>query len=364
MALPIRTTLNDIDAICGYLVTKPTGATLAEAKAVVDSKRIDGRKLSALRFWGLIEDDGNRMKITDRGRQFVKDNGAFRSEALREVVRYVPPYVAMIERAVHRSEDTVTATEVAAHWHEHFKDEVSESEKILNDQAVCFFHIAQGADFGQLIRGRKTMPTRFDFDSDATRAFVNGTTADSQPYGEPTEALAGSDDMESDEDDIVEENGAKEETISLERTESVNREAGGNRVFITHGKNHKILDQVKVVLTMGKFEPVIAIEHETSAMPVAQKFLDDMRKCNAAVIHVCGERVMTDEEGEEVWQINENVLIEIGVAMALYGDKFVLLVKEGIKLPSNLQGLYECRYEGDELNLQTAMKLLGALNGI
>ena len=67
MALPIRTTIDDIEAVCGYLATKPTGATLAEAKAVLDSKPLDGRKLSALRIWGLIEEDENKLKITDRG---------------------------------------------------------------------------------------------------------------------------------------------------------------------------------------------------------------------------------------------------------------------------------------------------------
>ena len=87
-----------------------------------------------------------------------------------------------------------------------------------------------------------------------------------------------------------------------------------------------------------------------------------MRTCDAAVIHVNAERVLLDQEGNEVRQINENVLIEIGAAMALYGDSFVLLVEEGLKLPSNLQGLYECRYQGSELNMEATMKLLKAFN--
>ena len=115
MSLPIRTTLDDIDAVCGYLATKPTGATLAEAKAVVDKKRLDGRKLSALRFWGFIEDDDNKVKITYRGRQCVKDSGATRSQALREVVREVGPYLALVERVVHRQEESLPAGDVAAH---------------------------------------------------------------------------------------------------------------------------------------------------------------------------------------------------------------------------------------------------------
>ena len=104
------------------------------------------------------------------------------------------------------------------------------------------------------------------------------------------------------------------------------------------------------------------MEHETPAKPVPQKVMNDMRTCRAAVIHVGAEAVLYDSDGEKVPQINGNVLIEIGAAMALYDDKFVLLVEEGLELPSNLQGLYECRYQGDELNMTATMKLLRAFN--
>ena len=80
------------------------------------------------------------------------------------------------------------------------------------------------------------------------------------------------------------------------------------------------------------------------------------------MIHVGADQVLYDKEGEEVPQINDNVLIEIGAAMALHGQNFILLVEEGLSLPSNLRGLYECRYEGDELNMRATMKLLKALN--
>jgi len=72
--------------------------------------------------------------------------------------------------------------------------------------------------------------------------------------------------------------------------------------------------------------------------------------------------MLYDKEGNEYPQVNGNVLIEIGAAMALYGRNFILLVEDGVKLPSNLQGLYECRYSGDELNMPATMKLLKAFN--
>ena len=74
--------------------------------------------------------------------------------------------------------------------------------------------------------------------------------------------------------------------------------------------------------------------------------MNDMRLCGAAIIHVEGERRLIDPETKEHFALNENVLIEIGAAMALYAERFILLVKEGVKLPSNLQGLFEVRYAG------------------
>ncbi len=59
-----------------------------------------------------------------------------------------------------------------------------------------------------------------------------------------------------------------------------------------------------------------------------------------------------------------NVLIEIGAAMALFGRRFILLVREGVKLPSNLQGLFEVRYTGDTLDGEATIKLLEAINDI
>jgi hypothetical protein len=86
MPLPIQADLADIEAICGYLLTKPAGASLAE---LVDEKAIDRRKLSALKFWGLIEDAGTKLRLSERGLLVARDNGAKRVGALREVARAV-----------------------------------------------------------------------------------------------------------------------------------------------------------------------------------------------------------------------------------------------------------------------------------
>jgi hypothetical protein len=131
-----------------------------------------------------------------------------------------------------------------------------------------------------------------------------------------------------------------------------------NRVFISHGKQKAIVVQIKELLEFGNFDPVVSVEREATAIPVPEKVFEDMRSCGAGVIHVGAEGKYLDRDGNEHTKINDNVLIEIGAAMALYGKKVIILVERGVTLPSNLQGLYRCEFEGDRLEYDSTMKLL------
>lgn len=134
------------------------------------------------------------------------------------------------------------------------------------------------------------------------------------------------------------------------------------RVFISHGKNRGVVNQLKEVLGYGGFEAVVSVDSETTAKPVPEKVMDDMRSCGAGIVHVGADQTFTDAEGTEHQILNSNVLIEIGAALALYGKNFILLVEKGVTLPSNLQGLYEVRYEGSKLDYDATMKLLRSFN--
>jgi predicted nucleotide-binding protein len=136
------------------------------------------------------------------------------------------------------------------------------------------------------------------------------------------------------------------------------------RVFITHGKNKDFLDPIKKLIIWGKYEPVVAEERQSVSKPVPDKVMGLMRSCGAAIIHVDVDKVVKDAEGKEHQILNPNVLIEIGAAQALFGRRFILLVREGVQLPSNLQGLYEVRYSGERLDANDTFKLLEAMQDI
>jgi len=130
-------------------------------------------------------------------------------------------------------------------------------------------------------------------------------------------------------------------------------------IFISHGKNNAtIVGQLKELLLYGQMEPIVSVERETTAIPVPDKVFDDMRNCDAGIIHIDLEEVPYGDGAQKYSRLNENVLIEIGAAIALYGKRVILLCKKGTVLPSNLQGLYRCEYEGHQLDYAATMKLL------
>lgn len=130
-------------------------------------------------------------------------------------------------------------------------------------------------------------------------------------------------------------------------------------VFISHSKNALIVDQLKTILEFGQFDYKIAEETETTAIPIPERVFGSMRECDCAIINVSADEQEKKPDG--TFNVNPNVLTEIGGAFLLYERKVILLVDKRVQLPSNLQGLYRCEYEGDELAFSTYLKLQKAL---
>ncbi|MGE4612616.1 MAG: TIR domain-containing protein [Paracoccaceae bacterium] len=143
---------------------------------------------------------------------------------------------------------------------------------------------------------------------------------------------------------------------------SVELKERAKKVFITHGKNKDFIESIKKLLSFGELTAVVSVEKQSVSKPVPEKVMQDMRSCGAAIIHVEDELKLIDSDANEHVILNPNVLIEIGAAMALYDRRFILLVKNGVNLTSNLQGLFEVRYEGTALDGNATIRLLEAIN--
>ncbi len=216
------------------------------------------------------------------------------------------------------------------------------------EQCVKLFLV--NADFIGLVRTAKT--GRW-LSTEATGAAVSSEEASSEVASEKPGDFAPS---------VPPKPPSASETPRLGTPSLLNVTA--RRVYITHGKNKSLVDPIKKLLGFGEMMPIVSVDKQTVSKPVPEKVMEDMRSCGAAIIHIDAEQTLIDKEANEHVVINPNVLIEIGAAMALFGKRFILLVREGVKLPSNLQGLYEVRYSGDSLDGDATIRLLEAINDI
>lgn len=185
------------------------------------------------------------------------------------------------------------------------------------------------------------------------------------PHTPVPSGASNEDDEDSSDGEYFEETGEESEDVAEEEDFSSSDSRKDNRkVFITHGKNKTFVEPIRKLLKFGELEAVVSVEKQSVSKPVPDKVMEDMRSCGAAIIHVSDEQVLMDKEAKEHQVLNPNVLIEIGAAMALYGRRFILLVREGVQLPSNLQGLYEVRYDGENLDGEATIRLLEAINAM
>jgi Predicted nucleotide-binding protein containing TIR-like domain len=355
MALPVLTTGSDVDSIVGYLKTKPTGASLEEAKAVLKRQVLDGRKLNAYQAWGFVARENGSIKLTTRGWELARKPEA-EAEIFRMVIDDVRPYRSALEWMYHQGMDTATNIDVAAHWHEHHSDALgTTNEGTIKDNAVCFFHLVEKAGIGKLTIGRHGHATRIDLHRDALAGVIESGPA-SPPWDPQADPIADANQATTDDSTLEAEDATKPPLLdpAPEAPEDL-------RVFIAHGPNMEIVEQVETMLEVAGIDGEIAEAEETVAIPVPEKVFTAMRRCNAAIICVTVDEAAKDDAGN--YTLNYNVLIEIGTAFVLYDRQVVLVWDKRLPVPSNLQGLYRCEFEGNELSWNAGMKLMKAIRG-
>jgi hypothetical protein len=365
MALPLKTTRDDVQKVVNYFKTKPTGATLTEAQAALNKQLFDRRKVSAYRAWGVLSKDGDRYKLTPRAWDFARKPDTER-DFYRQILDSNTAYRSAIEWMYHQGFDSVTVVDIAAHWHEHHASALGAEAKddSIRDNAISFFHLCEGAGLGKLVIGRGGHPTRLTIDRDELKRYIEAGPS-APPWTEEAEKVteeeaAEEEATEGDESDRAEVD-AEDSTVPQPESPPAPVVAEPLRVFIAHGKNMEIVEQVQTMLGLSDIENEVAEEEETAAIPVPDKVFSAMKRCRAGIICVSVDEGHKADDSS--YSVNENVLIEIGAAFVLYDRRVVLLWDKRLPVPSNLQGLYRCEYEGDELTWSAGMKLMKAIQG-
>ena len=359
--LPVMTKPDDAVTVAKYLNTKVTGATLQDAKATLEGRVLDSRKISAYEAWGLVTKEAEVLRLTTRGRQLARALDDDQHRVFTDIILEIHAYRIAAEWMHHGTMDVVTLTELATHWFDHIPNALgTTNEKTIRSQATCFLEVAQAAGLGTHLIGRRGQPTRLEVDRGALAQLVAGAELSAEEPkldGPETDAEVDEEGGASDTETLSEEQhpmGAE----SHEEPDTASPEA--IRVFISHGPNVDIVDQIKTMLDLSDLQYEVVVEQESTAIPVPQKVFDAMRRCDAAVMCVTADSEAERDDGS--YDINPNVLIEIGAAFVLYDKRVALVWDRRISVPSNLQGIYRCDFEGNELSWSAGMKLMKAVN--
>ena len=136
--------------------------------------------------------------------------------------------------------------------------------------------------------------------------------------------------------------------------------AANRRVFVSTGAEKVIAEQLEQILRFGGLEPVLA-QHQ-SPISVAEFLgtIDEMKSCSSAVIHA--ERFGVERPaGIDHLQVELQISLKLGSALALFGDRFVVLAERGVRLPKELADLHVVNYSSDGLDINDMVTIAKAL---
>lgn len=174
--LPIKTTVDDIDALGAYLKGQVGWVPLERVKKTIDSKYADARKLEALKRIGLIERDGSNIKLTERGRAYAStDDESEKAALMAEALRELSLYAETVEWIHHSKVEDPSKTVVGNYWHDKHQDQLEGAQgAALTDAVIFFMRIAGEAGLGKFTRGSKARPDSYlSTDAVAIEAFVS-----------------------------------------------------------------------------------------------------------------------------------------------------------------------------------------------
>lgn len=113
------------------------------------------------------------------------------------------------------------------------------------------------------------------------------------------------------------------------------------RVFIVHGRNQSIRDEVELCLHRAGLEPIILAEEASNGMTIIEKIEAYSDVAYAVVLYTgCDLGKYREDDGDPRPRARQNVVFEHGYMVAKLGRRNVVaLVEDGVEEPGDLSGV-------------------------
>ncbi|MDD4938465.1 MAG: nucleotide-binding protein [Candidatus Shapirobacteria bacterium] len=138
--------------------------------------------------------------------------------------------------------------------------------------------------------------------------------------------------------------GSENDTLTIKDENNIQKPKQKNteKVFVVHGHNNGIKNEVARYLEKLELTTVILHERPNSGKTIVEKFEDESSQTDFAVI-----LLTADDQGSEIsdsqtlkLRARQNVIFEFGYFMGKMGrSKVVALVEDGVEIPSDYSGV-------------------------
>lgn len=132
----------------------------------------------------------------------------------------------------------------------------------------------------------------------------------------------------------------------------IKKAAGSKRVFVVYGHNREVRDKLETMLRRWDLEPIFMDQIPSEGQTIIEKLESATKDIGFAII-----LATADDEGhrkghpdENAPRVRQNVVLELGMLLALLGRKRVAILLEQIEnmeRPSDIQGLIYVPFRDD-----------------
>ena len=136
----------------------------------------------------------------------------------------------------------------------------------------------------------------------------------------------------------------KEEMLVKDKESKVDAQTDSsrpkNREFVVHGHDEALKEKVARLLEKQGLEAIILSEQANKGKTIIEKF-EENSDVGAAICLFTGDDIGKEKsEAVEKQRARQNVVYEAGYFMGKLGrERVIMLVDEGVELPSDLQGV-------------------------
>jgi hypothetical protein len=193
VSLPMKTTEVDLEKVSAYLKNQVGWVALDKIRKAIPPKHADGRKIEAMRHIGLLDRDGENVKLTTEGRDYAAGDASRRAEIMRGRLRASPLYNATLEWMHFNDKTTVNKTDIANYWHDNHAAETGGAVgDALTDPTVFFMRMVGVAELGKFVAAGAGRETHLKMDEAQLEQFATGEPTPMPDAGEPEGGAQGS----------------------------------------------------------------------------------------------------------------------------------------------------------------------------